>query len=339
MHAAVEGYAPTPVVSLPALARSLGIARLHVKDESWRFGLRAFKGLGASWALHRLLAEGQAPTVVASATDGNHGRALAWAARRAGLRSAVYLPSAASREREAAIAAYGAEIHRIAGTYDEAVAACAADCERHGWALVQDSAWEGYEKVPRWIMQGYLTMVHEALEQLDEPPTHVLLQCGVGSFAAAVTAYLVNRLGAARPRILVVEPEGAACGLAAAQLGEDAPPEIPGDLHTFMACLSCARLSTIAWSILRQWADEFVACEDEVASRGMRMLALPGDGDIAVESGESGAVTVGLLPDLDLPGDARVLCFSTEGATDPAVFRQVTGREPWTPCNDESRSQ
>jgi diaminopropionate ammonia-lyase len=230
-------------------------------------------------------------------------------------------------------------VRRVPGTYDDAVRAAAEEAGKPGRALLQDSAWEGYEREPRWIMQGYLTMMEETLEQLGSAvPTHVLLQCGVGSFAAAMTAALVDRFGDRRPRIVVVEPLGAACGLAAAQADSDTPPEIAGDLHTFMACLSCGRLSTLAWPILRAWADAFLACPDDVAIAGMRALARPTPGDPRVESGESGAATAGALLEVLAPSgrlrsrvaldsDSRVLLFSTEGATDPEIHARFTASE------------
>ena len=342
-HRAMPEYAPTPLHSLPGLARQVGVRSIWLKDESHRFGLRAFKGLGASYAIERLLREGEPPGALVTATDGNHGRAVAWAAARQGLRAVVFLPEAASSGRAQAIAALGAEVRRVAGTYDTAVSAAEAAAEQHGWALLQDSAWEGYDRVPRWVMQGYLTMLEESLESLGpERPTHVLLQCGVGSFAAAMTAGLVARLGERRPRIVIVEPLGAACGLAAAREGAESPPMIEGDLHTFMACRSCGRISTLAWPILRHWADAFVAFPDETAASGMRTLARPAGGDPRVESGESGAATTGALMEilgsggeladrLALGAGSRVLLFSTEGATDPEVYSRTLDLEAEAP--------
>lgn len=335
-HRSLPGYRPTPLHSLPGLAGVAGVRDLWVKDESHRFGLRSFKALGASFAVERLLRETGGRPVLVTATDGNHGRAVAWAASRRGLRSIVFLPGAASPGRAAAIAALGAEVRRIEGTYDDAVRAAAAAAREPGTVLLQDSAWEGYEREPRWVMQGYLTMMQETLDQLGgRRPSHVLLQCGVGSFAAAMTAALVHRFDAERPRILLVEPLGAACAVAAAEANSPVPPEIGGDLHTFMACLSCGRLSTIAWPILRAWADAILACPDEAAMSGMRALAHPVAEDPRLESGESGAATVGALIELlgprsemrkrvALDADSRVLLFSTEGATDPEIYARIT---------------
>lgn len=335
-HVGLDGYAPTPLRRLENVARRAGVAAVWIKDESSRFGLGAFKGLGVSYAMSRLLTDAAPSVTVIAATDGNHGRAVAWAARAHGARAVIYLPEAASDARLDAIAALGADTRRVPGTYDDAVVRAASDARDNGWVLLQDTALPGYEDVPRLVMQGYLTLVDEALDQLDGVlPTHVFLQCGVGSFAAAVIAHLVERTDGRPPRCILVEPLGAACGLAAMESGSTTTPRLPGDPHTFMACLSCGQLSRVAWPILRAWAHAVVACGDEVAARGMRLLAHPAPGDPVVESGESGAVGAGLI-DLMAAGDAealaltlglsprsRVLLVSTEGATDPDVYTRV----------------
>lgn len=341
-HAGLPGYEPTPLVDLDSLATDLDLQRLWVKDEGHRFGLHAFKGLGASYALNRFLAvqepSSDAPITLVTATDGNHGRAVAWAARGQGHHAVVYLPSDASDARVEAIAALGADARRLPMGYDDACEKAARDAEDNGWLLLQDTAWPGYEEIPAWIMQGYLTLVDEAFEQLaGELPTHVLLQCGVGSFAASLTGWLVQRYGPERPRVILVEPEGAACGVAAMEADVDAPPTLAAEPETFMACLSCGRLSSLAWPILRAHADAFVACPDHVAKVGMRALGKPMGDDMPIVSGESGAVTVGLLAatawprdeqlrsQLRLGADSRVLAVSTEGATDPGVYARVVG--------------
>lgn len=335
-HRGLPGYAPTPLHWLRSLARRVGVASVWLKDESSRFGLGAFKALGASYAVAQLGDRLGDDATLITASDGNHGRAVAWAARERGVRAIVYLPEAASETRLESIAALGAAVQRVPGTYDDAVARAQRDARENGWTLLQDTAWPGYEEVPRLVMQGYLTLVSEALDQLEGAmPTHVLLQCGVGSFAAAVIAHLVERTDGHPPRCILVEPACAACGLAAMESGADRPPLLPGDTHGFMACLSCGQLSHGAWPILRSWADAVVACPDEVAMQGMRLLARPHDGDPVIESGESGAVSAGLLElmasgeaeplalTLGLSRRSRVLLVSTEGATDPERYADV----------------
>ena len=337
-HSSLPDYAPTPLVPLPGLAAELGVGGMRLKDESHRFGLEAFKALGASWAISRVVERNAEPMMTfVTATDGNHGRAVAWAAARLGHAAVVYLPREASDARLEAIVKLGARASRVEGAFDEAVERARADAEANGWVLLQDMGWPAYEQIPRWVMQGYLTLIHEAMDQLaEELPTHVFLQCGVGSFAASITAYLVERFGAERPAVFLVEPEGAGCGMAAMEKDELLPPRLADAPHTFMAGLSCGQLSTTAWTILRRHVDGWVTCGDEVARSGMRRLARPVAGDAMVVSGESGAVTTGLVDAvcvdsehalirdrLRLDAAATVLLISTEGATDEQIYRRV----------------
>jgi diaminopropionate ammonia-lyase len=360
-HRTIPGYEPSPLVSLATLAADLGVADLWIKDESSRFGLNAFKVLGASYAVASLLAESEGfaggevtfddlvsvarrhgDLTVCTATDGNHGRAVAWAADRLDCNAVVYMPRDSSKSRFDAIASHQADVSIVDGTYDETVAQAARDAERHGWLLVQDTAWRGYESVPTHIMQGYLTIMDEALEQLrGELPTHVFVQAGVGSLAAAVQAQYVELLGGARPVVAVVEPAHAACCLASLATGKRSPMSLKGELPSIMAGLRCGTPSTLAWDILRDYTDVFVGCSDAVARTGVRTLARPRSGDAAIVSGESGAVTTGLLVTLldtssqalfadavealMLDVDSRVLLISTEGATDPASYQDILG--------------
>lgn len=368
-HASLPGYAPTPLVALPALARHLGLGAVFVKDESRRFGLEAFKGLGSAWAVARLLGErlGMAQErldaqalraareqlgelTFVTATDGNHGRGLAWAARLFGHRARVFMPAGASAARVAAIRAQGAECVVTDLAYDDAVRHAAAHARETGGILVQDTAWAGYERIPGWIMEGYGTLALEAAEQLAAlagpggSPSHVFLQAGVGSFAAAIMATLETALGEAgapRPRFVSVEPHAADCVFRSLKAGDETPRSCPGSLETLMAGLSCGEVSTLAWPVLRAGLSAACACPDDLAQQGMRLLARPVGDDPALVSGESGAVGAGLLcwlmrPEsgvqagaararLGLGPGARVLLISTEGATDPAVWEAVTG--------------
>jgi diaminopropionate ammonia-lyase len=368
-HRTIPGYSPTPLHALNDLAAEVGVARVWVKDESPRFGLDAFKVLGASYALsceltralgldggdcgaadfstlleHRDRIEEMEVTVV-TATDGNHGRGLAWVARELGCECVVFMPHGTVPARFDAIAALGADVTIIEGGYDDAVSLARGHAMGHGSLLVQDTAWKGYERIPRRIMKGYLTVLDEALEQLHgEMPTHVLVQCGVGSLAAALAAHLHQHLGERRPVFASIEPVEAACCYqsAAAHTGE--PHRVEGECDTIMAGLACGTPSTLAWPILHDYADVFICCEDEVARRGMRLLARPHGNDPAVVSGESGAVTTGLLAcllgecmrkehyeavtALGLNAASRVLLISTEGATDPQSHAAVVSGQP-----------
>ena len=361
-HQGFPDYKPTPLARLDHLANMLQVANIWIKDESYRFGLNAFKILGAIHGLAYLVAhrlgkdvqelsfdllnarstkERLADTTFVTATDGNHGRAVAWAAQQLGCNAVVYLPRGASVARYEAIKAHGAQVSIIEGNYDDAVQLAAEHAQKHEWILVQDTARKGYEEIPAKIMQGYLTILHEALEQLKgEIPTHVFVQCGVGSLAAATQAYLFELFGDARPIFAVVEPTRAACHYKSMSTHDRRPKKIRGNLDTIMAGLACGEPSTLAWKILRDYADVFVACPDYVAMRGMRILGNPLHGDDRVISGESGAVTLGLLAvvlgqpscrqiaeALRLDETSKVLLLSTEGDTDPHIYRKIVWGE------------
>jgi diaminopropionate ammonia-lyase len=360
-HRSFPQYQPTPLVRLTNLARRMSVSDIYVKDESQRFGLKAFKVLGATYAVAHVIAERtgvQEETLsygifesdsiqrelshitLVTATDGNHGRAVAWTAGIVGCRAVVYMPKGSARPRIKAIQEHGAEVRVIDGNYDDAVHLAAERAREHNWILVQDSAWEGYERLPLRIIQGYLTIMDEALEQLDaEAPTHVFVQCGVGSLAAAVQAYLVELFGANRPKFIVVEPFGAACFYESMAANDGHPHKVCGDLSTIMAGLACGEPNVIAWEILQSCADGFIACDDSVALSGMRILGNPLPGDELIVSGESGAVTAGLLAEilrnstysgvkeaLGLNQASRVLLISTEGDTDPDTYNEVISK-------------
>jgi diaminopropionate ammonia-lyase len=358
-HRTIDGYRETPLVSLPNLAEYWGLGGVYVKDESHRFGLNAFKVLGGSYAIGRYLAERLGMDIselpfgrlrsgdlrsrlgdiaFVTATDGNHGRGVAWTASRLGFRSIVYMPAGSSPTRLEAIRRAGAEAEILDMNYDDCVRHAVRMAERHGWVVVQDTAWEGYETIPLWIMQGYASLAVEAIEQfkaLGVPkPTHILLQAGVGSFAGAVAALFASVYGDERPAIVIVEPNKADCLYRSAVAGERRIVE--GAMDTIMAGLACGEPNPIAWQLLRRFGDMFVSCPDSVAAMGMRMLGNPLKGDPAVISGESGAVTAGLLDHLmtdpamaeakarlGLDLSSRVLLISTEGDTDPSRYRDV----------------
>lgn len=352
-HRSFPQYAQTPLVSLPAMAARLGVGGIFVKDESKRFGLNAFKVLGGSYAIGRHIAaraglaaekmdyatltgEAMRPllrdTTFFTATDGNHGRGVAWTARELGCRAVVRMPKGTVQSRVENIRALGAEVTVENLNYDGCVRLAAQQAEETpGSVVVQDTAWPGYERIPLHIMQGYLTMALEADEQLDAPPTHILLQAGVGSMAAAVAAYFAQAYPQNPPKIILVEPTAADCFFRSAANGEITA--VTGEMRTMMAGLACGEPSPIAWDILKGLTTAYLSCEDAAAARGMRVLARPLAGDKAIVSGESGASTLGALLDaaadekareaLGLDGNARVLLFSTEGDTDPVNYRRV----------------
>jgi diaminopropionate ammonia-lyase len=345
------GYAPTPLRDLSELAHRAGIGTLRLKDEATRFGLGSFKALGGAYAVGTLLRNelartGAAPSAsmgeleagsfrtateqitVTCATDGNHGRAVAWGAQRFHARCVIFIHATVSQGRADAIARYGAEIRRVAGTYDDAVRACAREAEARNWHVVSDTSWPGYTEIPRDIMQGYRVMADEAADQwTGPPPTHVFFQGGVGGAAAAVSVQCRARFAPA-PALIVVEPDRAACLLASAELGE--PTAIPGDLDTIMAGLACGEPSLLAWQELDRAVCAFMAIPDEAAVATLRLLAA--QGIVAGESGVAGlagcllaAADPAARVTLGLDADSRVLVFSTEGATDPALYEKLAG--------------
>ena len=352
-HSSFPQYAPTPLAELSALAAQMGLKSLLVKDESQRFGLNAFKVLGGSYAIARHIAArlGLRPeemtfaalrsdaaraalgnAVFFTATDGNHGRGVAWTARELGCRAVVRMPKGTAKSRVENIRALGAEVTVEDCNYDGCVRLAARQArETAGGVLVQDTAWPGYTQVPLWIMQGYLTMALEADEQMEAPPTHVFLQAGVGSMAAAVAAYFEQAHPQDPPKIILVEPTAADCFFRSAANGEITA--VTGEMRTMMAGLACGEPSPIAWDILKRLTAAYLSCEDAAAARGMRALARPLAGDKAIVSGESGASTLGALLDaaadekareaLGLDERARVLLISTEGDTDPVNYRRV----------------
>lgn len=361
-HKSFPQYTVTPLARLDNLAARLGLNNLCVKDESYRFGLNAFKVLGGSFAMASYIADetgrdvsdmtydyltsdelardfGQATFF--TATDGNHGRGVAWAAKRLGQKAVVHMPKGSTKPRFDNIAAEGTTVTIEEVNYDECVRMAAAEadaCERG--VIVQDTAWEGYEKIPSWIMEGYGTMASEAAEQLREAainrPTHVFVQAGVGSLAGAVVGYFANLYPDNPPTFVVMEATNAACLYKGAVAADGEPRIVTGDMPTIMAGLCCGEPNTLGWDILRNHVTAFVACPDWVAARGMRILGAPEKGDPRVISGEPGAVGAGLISTLmtddsyaelrDLIGldkTSNVLMFSTEGDTDPEHYRKV----------------
>ena len=339
------GYAPTPLVPLPAIAAAAGVASVHLKDEAGRFGLGSFKALGGAYAVLKVvaaelarmgaasaatavdlasgrLAEAAGRVTVCCATDGNHGRSVAWGAQRFGAACRIFVHEGVSPGRVDAIARYGATVHRVPGNYDDAVRKAADAAAREGWAVVSDTSWPGYTEIPREVMQGYRLMPDEALDQMPAPPTHAFIQAGVGGVAAAVSVHMRTRLQPA-PALIVVEPDGAACLLASAEV--QALNTVAGELDTIMAGLACGVPSLLAWQELERAAAAFMAIPDAAAVDAMRTLAAHG-----VVSGESGAAGLAAFTlanadpaaraALALTPDSRVLLFSTEGATDPDLY-------------------
>lgn len=355
---ALRDNRPTPLHSLPTLARDLGLASLHIKDEGHRLGLGSFKALGGAYALMILVQEEAerrlgrpvditdllspeiraiaATMTFACATDGNHGRSVAQGAAFMGAKAKIFVHSGVSQARIDAIARFGAEMIRVQGNYDDSVHEAARVATENGWTILSDTSWPGYEYIPGLVSQGYTAMVREILDSLAEPPTHVFLQAGVGGFAAAVAGHMAAALGPRRPHVTVVDPDRAACLYESAQAGH--PVKVHETEPTVMAMLECYEPSLIAFRVLSRVADGFMTVDEDVAPEVMRRLAAPLAGDPPVVAGESGgAGLAGLLTALRAPAtaaniglgpDARVLVINTEGATDPALYTSIVGKTP-----------
>ncbi len=354
-------YNVTPLRKLDRLAEYTGMSGIYVKDESYRFGLNSFKVLGGGHAIGRYLSgqlgedaanltyeklnspvskEMLGEITFTSATDGNHGRGVAWAARQLGHKAVINMPKGSSKIRLDHITATGAEGHITDLNYDDTVRLTADKARNNGWVVIQDTAWEGYEDIPTWVMQGYTVMADEALEQLNaagiDKPTHIFIQAGVGSLAGAVLGYFASKFYDHHPVIVVVEPNKANCFYRSALIGDGQPVNVSGDLDTIMAGLACGEPNPFAWNILRNMAELFISCPDYIAANGMRILGNPLENDARIVSGESGAVTAGMLveilkneslkglrEELRLDSKAKILLFSTEGDTDPEMYRRI----------------
>lgn len=361
-HKSFPQYQVTPLAKLSNMAELLGLGGVYVKDESYRFGLNAFKVLGGSFAMAKYIAKetgrdvseldyetltsdklreefGQATFF--TATDGNHGRGVAWSANKLQQKAVVYMPKGSTITRLNNILKENAAATIEEVNYDECVrmAAAAAAKTPHG-VVIQDTAWDGYEEIPSWIMQGYGTMALEADGQFTEnegqAPTHVFIQAGVGSLAGAVQGYFANKYPDNPPKVVVVEAEAANCLYRGAAAKDGQIRIVDGDMPTIMAGLACGEPNTISWDILKNHVSIFVSCPDWVSAKGMRMLGAPLKGDPQVVSGESGAVPFGLLASimtmeelvplkeaLGLNESSKVLLFSTEGDTDPTRYRDI----------------
>ena len=356
-HSSFPGYAPTPLAELKNAAAKLGVGGIWVKDESFRFGLNAFKVLGGGFAIGNYMAK-QLGTDVDSvsydaltsaetraklgdvtfitATDGNHGRGVAWMASKLQQNCVVYMPKGTAAERLENIRTLGADASIRELNYDECVFLAHEHAEKNGWVLTQDTAWEGYTDIPSDIMQGYTTIADEISEQISEIPTHIILQAGVGSFASAILGYFAAKYGENRPKCIILEPNAADCIYRSVEANDGKIRIVEGDMPTIMAGLACGQPSTISYDIIRAYADAYVSCPDHVSALGMRMLGNPIGDDQRIISGESGAAGMGLIYEimknpelaelksaLSFDESARILLISTEGDTDKENYRRI----------------
>ena len=345
------GYAATPLHRLEAVAAEMGVAEVYYKDESERFGLKSFKALGGAYAVARQLQarilehtgeqagiddllQGQyhdlvKDIVISCATDGNHGRSVAWGCQMFGCSCIIYIHRDVSVGRQQAMEALGAEVIRITGNYDESIRQADRDAAAHGRIIVSDTSYPGYVDIPKDVAIGYSVMLAEAVEQMQgDIPTHVFIQAGVGGLAAAVCAYFWELWGAERPRFITVEPEQANCLQVSAQSGKRAT--VDGDLDTLMAGLACGEVSLLAWDILKPGVDDFMTVSEDAVAPFMQMLVR---GNPSIEAGESAVAGLAaawlarsdqaLAQQLGLDASSRVFVIGTEGATDPELYQQL----------------
>ncbi len=362
-HKSFPQYEETPLVELAELAKELNVKRILVKDEAFRFNLNAFKVLGGSYAIANIIAERLGKNMdditfgelvseetreklgdltFISATDGNHGRGIAWMASQLKMRSIIYMPKGSAKERLDNIKQAGAEAYITEFNYDETVHMVDELARKNGWVMVQDTAWEGYEKIPTWIMQGYMTMAYEAYQQMNqEKPTHIFMQAGVGAFAGSVQGFFASVYGTDRPISTIVEPDQAACYYKTVKADDGKIHPVTGEMNTIMAGLACGEPATVSWEIIQNYADNYVSCPDYVAAQGMRILGNPLPKDTKVTAGESGAAGFGFFSEvirnkeyawmkdtLSIDENSVLLFFNTEGATDRENYMKVV----WDGC-------
>lgn len=367
-HRQIPGYRVTPLRAFPNLAQMLGVGGIYIKDEAERLELNSFKVMGGSFAIYRFLKkylhmENEDVTfeyltspechqkirniTFASATDGNHGRGIAWAAMQLGLKCEIYVHKETSKARIDAIRRYGAKVTIVDGNYDDAVRQVEKDAKERGWYIISDTSWPGYEEIPTWIMQGYTSILLESQEQFAgmgiARPTHVFVQAGVGALAGAVVGFYTSLFKDNPPIFVIVEPNKAPCIFDSMKINDGKPHSVKGDLDTIMAGLACGDPSPIAFQVLSKNADCFISVPDYIAARGMRILSCPLYGDPFLISGESGAVPLGALYSimtekgdlalreaLKLDNNSLIYMINTEGNTDPKHFRQIVwdGADP-----------
>ncbi|HCP80913.1 MAG TPA: diaminopropionate ammonia-lyase [Octadecabacter sp.] len=351
-------YAPTPLHRLSEPAAQAQVSAVYYKDEGGRFGLGSFKALGGAYAVLRLLMREisirkgiEEPTIqeilgrvhddvvstmtVCCATDGNHGRSVAWGAQIFGCQCEIFIHATVSQGRKTAIEAFGARVVRCAGNYDDSVREADQTAREKGWFVVSDTSYPGYTEIPKDVMQGYEVMAAEAADQLEQPPTHVFVQTGVGGVAAAVAAQMRRRYGADfAPRIILADPENSACWLETIRAGT--PTHVEGDLDTLMAGLACGEISLLAWDVLKPLCFAVVSVADDDATDLMRRLAFPQGADAPIVAGESAVAGVAAFlaaaghstarEALGLDATSRVLVFGTEADTDPELYQKLVGK-------------
>lgn len=360
-HKSFSTFAETDLVQLNDRAGEIGLNNIYVKDESSRFGINSFKGLGAAWAMGNYIAEKlnipieELPyermisdeirkklgnVTFASCTDGNHGRGVAWVGQMLQQEVKIFMPKGSGSDRVANIEALGAEVTVTDLNYDDTIRYVMDEADKNGWVIVQDTSWEGYVDIPKWIMQGYSALVLEAYQQIERDnlpmPTHVFLQAGVGAMAGGACGLITNLLKEKMPKTVIVEPNEAAAFFKSATANDGERHFVTGSMPTIMAGLACGEPGIIAWDVIAEFADGYIRCPDWVSANGMRMSANPVGNDKSFKSGESAGVSYGLTNELMINDELKnikeqigldensiVLCISTEGDTDVKAYQDI----------------
>lgn len=357
-HKSFKEYNKTPLVSLKNMSNYLGVSDIFIKDESYRFNLNAFKVLGGTYAIGHYIADilnididnvdydyltseqfkkNFSKATFLSATDGNHGRGVAWACKKLGQDCIIFMPKGTTKERFDNIKNEGAKVSIEDLNYDECVRLAESESKKYSnGIIVQDTAWDGYEKIPSYIMQGYGTMAYECFEDLNEIPTHIFVQAGVGSLAGSVVGFFSNVYKDNPPKFIIVEADAASCLYKSCMAGDGNVRIVDGDMNTIMAGLACGEPNIISWDILKNHSDCFISLSDEGDLLGMRMLAAPLKGDSPITSGESGAAGFSafvnimlndeysqLKRELGIDNNSKILFFNTEGNTDKTRYDNI----------------
>ena len=337
-HSSLLNYYPTPLVHLPNLSNKYKVKNIYIKDESFRFGLNTFKGLGASYAINQILKEKPQIETFCTSTDGNHGRAVAWAAHFFNKKAVVFVPECTTNMRIEAIEKEGAKVEKVNGNYDETCFYAEEASKKNGWELILDTVLKNHEEIPAQIMAGYLTLFQEMEDSLHLLPRAkidiVFLQAGVGSFAGAGISYYLERYGINRPKIVIVEPKEADAILSSLKKGKITTSQ--GNHKTIMAGLNCGTPSMGAWDLLKNGTDVSIKIDDEYSKQAIRELYFPNGSDPKIISGESGVGGLAgfiaimrenefrpLLKELNINKKTNILFISTEGATDINVFNEI----------------
>ncbi len=351
----------SPLIRLNEMSKFLGVKNLYVKDENKRCDLKSFKILGATYAISKFICnklnlrideltfedlrkkeikERVGNIIFTTCSDGNHGRAVAWASQQLGCKSVIYLNRGTDKSRADAIEELGGKAIITEFNYDDTVRYANKMAKENDWVVIQDTSWEGYTDIPVWIMRGYSKMVQECINELEcckSLPTHVFVQAGVGAMAGGVTAFLANYFNEENmPLITVVEPTTAACYFESCSANDGHIHTISGDLESIMVGLACGEPVKEGWEVLKNYASHFIKCNDDIAIQGMKILKVPLQGDESITSGESGAVSMGLIYNimlnteynyikdiLQLSDESNILIFSTEGDTAPLKYRKI----------------